>query len=416
MSTTTEHSTQPDAPTSQHRNATITAGLLGALALLSALTPLSMDLYLPAFPSMAVDLTTTSTAIQLSLTAFMVGAGVGQVAFGILSDRHGRRVPLIVGTALFLVTSIAAAVAPSVGALIALRLLQGFGGAAGMVIGRAIIADRATGAAAARAQTLLMLVGGAAPVVAPLLGSFLTEALGWRGLLGTLAIIGAAAIVAVLTIVPETRPTRTDAPRPRLSTEVGQSLASLRNRRYVGYTLAFAFAFAVMMAYISASPFLYQEMIGLSTIGYGLAFGLNALFIMVASAISARLAHSVAPVRLATIGLSISLAATAVLGALVLAGTPAWSLALPLPIAIGALGLVFGTTTAMALDSARNAPGMASAALGLGQFILAGAVAPLVSVGGALSAGPMAVVMIVSALVALGSLHWAGRGAVTLDK
>ncbi|WP_062201743.1 multidrug effflux MFS transporter [Demequina salsinemoris] len=389
--------------------------MLGALALLAAVTPLATDLYLPAFPTMASDLSTTSAGVQLSLTAFMIGAGVGQVVFGPLSDRVGRRVPLLVGTVAFLLASVGAALAPTIGLLIALRVLQGLGGAAGMVIGRAVIADRAHGAEAVKAQTLMMLVGGVAPVVAPLLGSFLADTIGWRGLLGVLAVVGLACVVAVIALVPETRPAEKRHSDLTVRQETRMGLSALRNRAYLGNTAAFAFAFATMMAYISASPFVYQDLIGLGTVQYGLAFGLNALLIMVTSAIAANLTGRVPTRRLAGVGLAITLIAVVALVAVAASSAPAWTLMIPVAFAIAPLGLVFGSTTALALDSAPEAPGMASAALGLGQFALAGLVAPLVSVGGEGTALPMAIVMLAAAVLANVALRAAGRGADTLD-
>ncbi len=403
------------AQTATRPSKAVGTAMLGALALLAAVTPLATDLYLPAFPDMASDLATTSAGVQLSLTAFMIGAGVGQVVFGPLSDRVGRRVPLLVGTVVFLLASVGSALAPTIGLLIALRVLQGLGGAAGMVIGRAVIADRAHGAEAVKAQTLMMLVGGVAPVVAPLLGSFLADAIGWRGLLSVLAVVGLACVVAVIALVPETR--AVEARRSELTVwqETRMGLSALRNRAYLGNTAAFAFAFATMMAYISASPFIYQDLIGLGTVQYGLAFGLNALLIMVTSAVAANLTGKVPTRRLATIGLAITLVAVIALAVVASSSAPAWTLMIPVAFAIAPLGLVFGSTTALALDSAPEAPGMASAALGLGQFALAGLVAPLVSLGGEGTAVPMALVMLASAVLANVALRLAGRGADTLD-
>ena len=170
--------------------------LLVTLALLAAAAPFATDLYLPAFPAMVDDLGTGSIGVQLSLTAFLVGVGVGQVMFGPLSDRIGRRGPLLVGTAVYVLAGAATALAPTIGLLVAARFVQGVSGAAGMVIGRAIIADLARGRQAARAFSVMMLVGGVAPVVAPLAGSLLAGPVGWRGLLWIVAAIGALALVA----------------------------------------------------------------------------------------------------------------------------------------------------------------------------------------------------------------------------
>lgn len=396
-------------PTS--RSQRIELPLLLTLALLAAIAPFATDLYLPAFPAMTTELSTTTTGIQLSLTAFLIGAGLGQLMFGPLSDRIGRRKPLVVGTILFVAASIGAALAPSVAMLIAFRFFQGLFGAAGMVIGRAIISDRTSGKEAARAFSLMMLVGGIAPIIAPFLGSLLAEPLGWRGLLAIVAIIGVGASLAVIVIVRESR-------TPSVATEEAPSGArtvvrELCTRTYITNTVAYAFAFATMMAYISASPFLYQDMMGFTTIEYGLAFALNAIVLAVASSVSAKLAYRFAVRRIAGIGLAINLGATVVLAALVFGGAPAIWLGLPILVAVGSLGLVLGNTTALALGAAPRASGAASAVLGMMQFALAGLVAPLVGLGGESSALPLAIVMLcASGVAALGfGLGSTRRGA-----
>ena len=174
--------------------------LLVTLALLMAAAPIATDLYLPAFPEMADEFATTATGVQLSLTAFMIGAGLGQVVFGPLSDRAGRVRPLLIGTGVYVLASAAAAMAGSIPWLVAARLVQGISGAAGMVLARAIVSDLTTGREAARAFSLLMLVGGVAPVVAPLAGSLLAGSIGWRGLLWVVAGIAAISLLAALCV------------------------------------------------------------------------------------------------------------------------------------------------------------------------------------------------------------------------
>ncbi|MFZ2527356.1 MAG: multidrug effflux MFS transporter [Rhodococcus sp. (in: high G+C Gram-positive bacteria)] len=406
--TSPPHPSPPPTTTSPTTtSSTISLPLLITLALLSAAAPFATDLYLPAFPDMVSDLTTTTTGVQLSLTTFLIGAGIGQVVFGPLSDRVGRRTPLIVGSILYVLVGIGAAMAPTIGVLVALRFLQGLFGAAGMVIGRAIISDRAHGADAARAFSLMMLVGGMAPIVAPVLGSVLTETIGWRGLLWIVVALGVIAAVAVLVVVRETR--TPEAIREEQTEGSTGVLRELTSRRYLGNALAYGFSFATMMAYISASPFLYQDMMGLSTLQYGLAFALNATALAVVSAVAAKLAARISAARLAGIGLGLNLLAILVLLAMVLADVTPVLLAAPILVAVASLGLVLGNTTALALDSARHAPGAASAVLGLLQFGLAGAVSPLVGIGGEQTALPLAVVMVVAAVVACAGFAIASR-------
>ncbi|GMA36921.1 Bcr/CflA family efflux MFS transporter [Demequina litorisediminis] len=336
--------------------------------------------------------------MQLSLTAFLVGAGVGQLIFGPVSDRLGRRGPLIAGATLFVLSSAAAAAAPSIALLVVARLIQGLSGAAGMVIGRTVIADLARGPQGARAFSALMIVGGAAPVVAPVAGSLLVEPLGWRGLLWIVAGLGIVSLIAVLVVVPETHPRSVRVAAGQSSVRAG--LRELATRQYMGAAVAFTFAFATMMAYISASPFLYQGLMGLGTVAYGILFGVNALVLMMVSGVAMSLTGRFGVRRLARLGLTLNLAAILVLAAMVVAHVSALWLIAPIVVAVGSLGFVFGTVTAMAMDAVPDAGGAASAFLGFLQFALAGLVAPLVGLGGESNAVPLAITMLVASIVA----------------
>jgi DHA1 family bicyclomycin/chloramphenicol resistance-like MFS transporter len=328
--TTDTGTIRADIATPTTRQQGITTALLLVLGLLSAVAPFATDLYLPAFPEMTTELQTSATTVQLTLTAFLVGVTVGQLVFGPLSDRFGRVPPLVAGAALCVLASAAAVLAPTVGVLVAARLLQGLGGAAGMVISRAVISDLATGKPAARAFSLMMIVGGVAPVVAPLLGGLLTGPIGWRGLLTIVLGLSVVMLVAVLAVIREThlRSRRDELRAERQAT--GSPLRALRSRTFLGYTAVFGFAFAVMMAYISASPFLYQEMIGFGTVEYGIAFGINALALMGVSILSAKLTerHSVRGVL--SLGIVLVLASTVAFAVLVATSAPVIALAVPL--------------------------------------------------------------------------------------
>ncbi len=383
----------------------IRVSLLVTLALLASVAPIATDLYLSAFPGMATDLQSSATGIQFTLTAFLLGAALGQLLFGPLSDRLGRMRPLVVGAVVYVIASVAAALAPTLAVLIACRFVQGVSGAAGMVIGRAIVSDLAKGREAARAFSLLMLVGGVAPVIAPLAGSLLLAPLGWRGLLWIIAGVAVVGLVATLLVVRETHPAEA---RAKDAGSAGQGRA-LMSRRFLGNAVAYAIGFAVMMAYISASPFLYQVLMGMSEVQYGMMFAANAVVLCVVSAAAAKITRTTSAVPVARIGLGINLAAVAVIGVLVLMGTPTVAVCLAIMVAVGSLGLVFGTTTALALDSLPGGVGMGSAVLGVAQFGLAGAVSPLVSIGGETTAVPLAVVMIAASLIANIAL-WAAGG------
>ena len=263
----------PVTATVEQRPGSVGWPLLIVLASLAAVAPVSTDLYLPGFPAMGQELGASASAVQLTLTTFLVGLAAGQLVMGPLSDRYGRRPPLLVSTAVCVVAGVVCAVAPNIAVLAMARLVQGLSGAGGMVIGRAVIADLVTGRAAARAFTLMVTVGGVAPVLAPTIGGLLSGPVGWRGMLWTVAALCVAMFVGVLLVLRETHP------RESRTAHASYAAALRRVAGTAGYwapVATLALSFSVMMAYISASPFVYQNVVGLSAVGYGIAFGVNA--------------------------------------------------------------------------------------------------------------------------------------------
>jgi DHA1 family bicyclomycin/chloramphenicol resistance-like MFS transporter len=317
----------------------------------------------------------------------------------------GRRRPLIVGTALYVVAGVAAALAPTLAAVVACRAVQGLAGSSGMVLGRAIISDVAQGREAARAFNLTSVVLGIAPVAAPLVGSLLAAAIGWRGLLMIVAGIGLATLAAVVLVVPETHPVRAAAGRP-----AGQG-GGWVSRPYLGYTLTFVLAYAAMMGFISASPFVYQVVIGMGEIAYGVLFGATAGSIALVTYVAARLIRRVRPARLLRVGVLILLGSAAVLAALVAGhAAPAWLIA-PLTVGIAALGLVLGNAPALALGAVPHSVGLASAWLGASQFVVGALVSPLVGIAGEHSTAPLAITFGAAALLAAAAALFAHRPA-----
>jgi MFS transporter, DHA1 family, multidrug resistance protein len=367
------------------------------LASLAAVAPVATDLYLPGFPGLGDDLGVGASAVQLTLTSFLAGLALGQLVMGPLSDRYGRRRPLILSATVCVVAGVACATAPNLAVLVAARLVQGLAGAGGMVIGRAVIADLVTGRAAARAFTLMLTVGGVAPVLAPFVGGLLSTVVGWRGMLWTVAGLCAAMLVGVVVVLHETRPPEARAGRDTSYAAAIRVVA--RTRGYWPPVAVLALSFAMMMAYISASPFVYQNVVGLSAIGYGIAFGVNAVGLISAGWVSARLVERAEPQRLVRACVSVQLAATAAFLALALAEAPTWLLPVPIFVAVSMNGGVMGNSAALAMSHVREVAGTGSAVLGCSQFTLGALVSPLVGLGGEESAVVPAAVMATASLL-----------------
>lgn len=386
----------PQAQSQRPGAAPLGTGLLLVLAFLAATGPFTTDLYLPSFPEIAADFDVPASGVQLTLTAFLVGMAAGQLAFGPISDRYGRIRPLLAGSGAFVLASAACAAAPNLEILIAARFVQGLCAAAGPVIARAIAADLTSGAAAARTFSLLMTIGGVAPVLAPVVGGLLTGLWGWRGVLWTLAGIAVLMLSCAAAVVRETLPAERRTRGPALR---GLGVV-LRRKRFLGYVLLFASSFGVLMAYISASPFVYQSIMGLSPQVYGLMFGLNAAGMVTAGFVAARLARRLPARKTVVSAVAVLLGFAAALLVLVLAQVPALLLALPLFGMVCSLGFVMGNTTALALAEAGGATGSGSAVLGGAQFLMGAAVSPLTGLGGEFTALPLALVMLGSGLLA----------------
>jgi len=364
--------------------------LLLVLASLAAVAPVATDLYLPGFPAIGTDLGARASEVQLTLTAFLIGLAFGQLVMGPLSDRRGRRGPLVVSASVCVLAAVACALASTLPVLVAARLVQGFAGAGGMVIGRAIIADVVTGRAAARAFTLMITVGGVAPVLAPLVGGLLAGPVGWRGMLWTVAALCAAMLVGVLLVVPETHPA--EVRRTTVSVRDGARRV-LATRAFRGPLAVYALSFGVMMAYISASPFLYQDVIGLSEVGYGVAFGINAAGLIGLGWVAGHSVDRWAPRTMVRTAVAVQVTAAATFLVLALADVPTWLLPVPIFVAVASNGAIMGNSAALAMSQVRSVAGTGSAVLGFCQFGLGAVVAPLVGLGGSSSAVFPALVM-----------------------
>ncbi len=375
-------------------------GLIIVLGALTAFGPMSTDMYLPAFPVLARHFSASAPQVQLTVTASLAGLGIGQLLAGPVSDALGRRRPLFAGLIAFTVASALCAVAPNIYVLIGLRFIQGLGGAAGLVISRAVVRDTHEGAAIARFFSVLMLVNGLAPMLAPLLGAELLRFASWPAVFVVLTLYGAGLVAGVAVVLPETLPP--DRRRTGGLADTGRAFRHLATERdFLGYVLSGGLAFAAMFGYISASSFVIQDVYRMSAQVYGLIFGLNALGIVVAGQLNARLVGPFGPRRMLSVMLGVHLACgLAVLAAVGVGGRTLGWLLPPLFLSVASNGFLMPNTTALALAGHANVAGTASALLGMVQFALGAVVAPLVGLGGTASALPMAIVIATASLAA----------------
>ncbi len=375
-------------------------GLAVVLGLLSAIGPFAIDMYLPALPAIGTALQADVHAVQLSLMAFFLSFAVSQIVYGPASDMFGRKPPLYVGIALFVAGSIGCALAPDIRWLVAFRFLQGLGGGAPIVVPRAIVRDLHTGAEATRLMATLMLVFSVSPILAPLVGSFVIDAAGWRAIFWVVAALGTTGLAMTTFALGETRPAAA-----RAGSDVGSALRAfsqlLRDARFMGLTAIGAFGMAAFFVYLANSSFVLIGHYGLTPRQYSLAFALNAASLIGASQFAGRLAarHGLPRVvSLAAAGFALSMAA---LLALNLAGVDRLDVMIAvLLVGFGFLGLVLPTTSVMALDDHGEIAGAASALMGTLQLVM-GAV--VIAVMGSFvdgTARPMAVGIAATAAVA----------------
>ncbi|GAB7042597.1 MULTISPECIES: multidrug effflux MFS transporter [Catenuloplanes] len=373
--------------------------LVALLGTLTAIGPLSIDMYLPAFPEIAADLHATPSQVQLSLTTLMVGMAVGQLVTGPLSDRLGRRTPVIIGMVAYALLCVACAFVPSTGALAAVRFAQGFAGGMGTVVARAVVGDLFSGRAAAKYFSQLALVFGVAPVLAPSLGTLVLTFTDWRGIFLVLAGLAVLITVAVVRVLPETLPPERRSTRG-LADVADTTRVLAKDRIFIGYAVTGGLAMAGLFAYLSGSSFVLQDVFGLSTAAYGVLFGVNAIGLVAASQLNGRLLDRFSPRRL----LVSSLAAGAVAGLALLtaaAFTSMLGVTVLLFCFMATVGMVNPNSAALALDRHRNRAGTSAALLGTVQTLIGAAAAPLVGLGGDRSAVPMTLVIAICSTLAL---------------
>lgn len=382
-------------------------GRIYALGFVSMTASLSTDMYLPAFPSMADDLGAAASAVQLTLTAFLIGSAFGQLIIGSISDALGRRRTLIAALALFSACALGAAFSPTLSALIAIRAVQGFAGAAGAVLSRAVIADLVSHERAVRAFSTLFVMIALGPAVASPLGALLAQWGGWRATLGGLAVIGAAMLAVAILAVPESLPREQRHPftLAALSGNIGRLL---RRPVYLGYVLAYGAGYAALMTYISSSSFIVQDALGHTALTYGLTFSATSVAVMTGAWLNGRIAArwgappTLRAAQLLVVSAAAALAVLALSDVLVL-----WSYLLLACLFAAGCGAVMSSASALAVGHAAGTAGAGSALLGFAQFVFGAAASPLGGLAGTATAVPATVVMTAFAAIGIGAALFA---------
>ena len=351
-----------------------TPGLVFLLGSLTAFAPMSIDMYLPALPQLQRDLATDAASVQLTLASFFAAFALGQLFYGPLADRFGRKPPLYAGLILFVLASMGCLVATRIETLIVCRFLQAFGACAGVVMARAFVRDVFEGVEAARLHAAMMLVMGVAPLLAPLLGSELLRLSGWRSIFAVLVAYGALCLFLLWRHLPETLPISSRRPL-RMSRVLSTYAHLLGTSRYRNLALSSSISMGGLYAFIATSPFLFTTHYGLQAASYGLLFGANAFWLILASQLNGRVVarFGLLPTLKASLALQLSAALTL--------GVSAWLMALPMMFLLpfcfmytGSLGFILPNATVLAMAPYAAHAGMASGLYGtLGS--LSGAVA-----------------------------------------
>lgn len=358
-------------PASKNNQRTFSTQLVILLALITALDAMAIDLYLPAMPSIAIDINVTSSNIQLTLAVFLVGLAIGQGIYGPLLDRYGRRTPLLVGIAIFILGSFIATIAQSIEWLLIARLIQAIGAAAGLVTPRAIVDDACSLKESSRIFSLLMQIMMIAPILAPIIGGFLLIHSGWRSIFGLMTILGGILFIWSYRSIPDTLPTNQ---RSILSIKnsISAYINQLRNTVFICYTFAGAFVLASLFVYISGSSFIFTTHYGLTPTEFSYIFATNAIALIIGGqldiflqkkSMSTKLVIILGIIVHTTIGITLLIATNIGNISLITFGTL-------LAIGVGALGLIFGNLTALTMASVKSQSGVASSLMGMLQYLI----------------------------------------------
>lgn len=368
-------------------------GLIVLLGSLTAFSPLAIDMYLPAFPQIERELGTDLGAVELTLASFLIGLSIGQFVLGPISDRVGRRLPLLLGCGAFSLAAALCSVSPSIEWFIAARFLMGFAGAAGLVVSRAIVRDLFDERTSAGAYSFMMMVTGIAPIVAPVVGAQVLAIGNWRHVFWTLGGIGVAAGLVVAATLEESLPAKRRTEKS-LAEVVRRSFSFFADRRFLGYGLAIGFAAGAVFAYVGASPGVFMNQFGVSDRTFSLLFAGNAVGLFLGAQLNRQLLKRMGPHRIlkvATVGAAIAGAVLVLEAATGLGGF--YALYATLFVCVSSLGLIFPNGAAAAMAPFGAEAGAASAALGLLQYGVGAAAGAAVSALHNDTALPMAAVI-----------------------
>jgi DHA1 family bicyclomycin/chloramphenicol resistance-like MFS transporter len=373
------------------------AMLLGSLAVMG---PLTIDMYLPSFPTIANDYGTTASLVQISLTACLLGIGLGQLIIGPMSDVRGRKKPLVIFLFLYFIASILCAFAPSIYWFIGARFLQGFSAAAGLVISRAVVRDMYSGRELTKFFALLMLINNLGPILAPIIGGGILAFADWSSVFLVLGATGILLFLVVVWKLEETLPAEKRVPSS--ITQTFHNFGSLvKNREFAGYALTQGFMVAGIFAYVSGTPFVYQNIYGASPQLFSLLFGMNGIGIMIGTQVVGRFSDRISEARFLRFGLWMSSAASIALVVMVLLKGPMFSIVIPLFFFVSSIGIIGTSSFSLAMESQGHIAGSASALLGLLPFALGSMTAPLVGIAGEDTAIPMALTIFSASALAM---------------
>lgn len=371
--------------------------LLGAL---TAMIPFTIDMYLPAFPTLADVYQTNASAVQLSLTACLLGLAFGQLVTGPLSDTLGRKKPLNIFLIAYVVASITCIFAPNIYIFIGLRFVQGFAASAGLVISRAIVRDVSSGSELTRLFALLMVVNNLVPLLAPSVGSTILLFADWKGIFLVLTLLGVVLLLISALRLEETLPPEKRVPGNLKETFSNFSII-IKNRKFTGYALAQGFLIGGVFAYVAGTPFIYQNIYGVSPQVFSLLFGMNGIGLIFGSYAVGRYSYVWSEKKFLEVALYTATAAGAVLLGVVLIDGPLWAVVIPIFFFVTSIGVVGTASFTLAMEEQSRVAGSASALLGLLPFILGAVAAPLVGVAGEETAVPLGLIIFTMCSLAL---------------